>query len=107
MRGNGALFQLVPLRWPGNTAVASSMIGEIGALGGAVLPNVMGLSKQWTGGFATGFILYAALSATVLGGLALWQRRWTRSWTGPWGHALLTEPAANLTGADLGRSAAA
>ncbi len=32
--GNGALFQLVPLRWPNNTAVAGSMIGEVGALAG-------------------------------------------------------------------------
>ena len=52
--GNGALFQLVPLRWPANTAVAGSMIGEVGALGGAILPNVMGLSKQYTGSFAYG-----------------------------------------------------
>ena len=61
-RRNGALFQMVPLRWPANTAVASSMIGEIGALGGAILPNAMGLSKQWTGSFAGGFLFYAALS---------------------------------------------
>ena len=40
--GNGALFQLVPLRWPLSTAVASSMIGEIGALGGSIIPNAMG-----------------------------------------------------------------
>ena len=85
--GNGALFQLVPLRWPLSTAVASSMIGEIGALGGAILPNAMGLSKQYTGGFATGFLFYAALSAVVLGGLFIWQRKWTKSWIGPWGRA--------------------
>ncbi len=68
--GNGALFQLVPLRWPNNTAVAGSMIGEIGALGGAILPNVMGLSKQYTGSFSIGFIGYAAFTAVVLGCLA-------------------------------------
>jgi NNP family nitrate/nitrite transporter-like MFS transporter len=90
--GNGALFQLVPLRWPGNTAVASSMIGEIGALGGAILPNAMGFSKQWTGGFATGFLFYAAFSAAVLGGLFIWQRKWTRSWVGPWGRARAVVP---------------
>ena len=43
--GNGALFQLLPLRWPLATAVASSVIGEIGALGGGLVPNAMGLSK--------------------------------------------------------------
>ena len=44
--GNGALFQLVPLRWPATAAVAGSMIGEIGALGGAILPNALAYSKQ-------------------------------------------------------------
>jgi NNP family nitrate/nitrite transporter-like MFS transporter len=90
--GNGALFQLVPLRWPANTAVASSMIGEIGALGGAILPNAMGLSKQWTGSFGLGFLLYAAFTACILGGLALWQRKWTRSWVGPWGRVREAAP---------------
>ena len=47
--GNGALFQLVPLRWPLSTAVAGSMIGEIGALGGGLIPNGMGFSRQYTG----------------------------------------------------------
>jgi NNP family nitrate/nitrite transporter-like MFS transporter len=83
--GNGALFQLVPHRWPANTAVAASMIGEIGALGGVILPNAMGLSKQYTGSFAPGFLGYAAFTALVLGGLFIWQRKWTRTWIGPWG----------------------
>ncbi len=90
--GNGALFQLVPLRWPTSTAVAGSMIGEIGALGGAILPNAMGYSKQATGTFAWGFLFYAALSTIVLGSLMLFQRSWTRSWVGPWGRA--SSPAA-------------
>jgi NNP family nitrate/nitrite transporter-like MFS transporter len=98
--GNGALFQLVPLRWPGNTAIAASMIGEVGALGGAILPNVMGLSKQYTGDFATGFLAYAGLSALVLGGLTLWQRKWTRSWVGPWGRAAAPQYAAAGVGAE-------
>jgi NNP family nitrate/nitrite transporter-like MFS transporter len=97
--GNGALFQLVPLRWPANTAVASSMIGEIGALGGAILPNAMGLSKQWTGSFGSGFLMYAALSAAVLGGLAIWQRGWTKSWVGPWGRVAEAAPLDDAGGA--------
>ena len=86
--GNGALFQLVPLRWPASTAVAGSMIGEIGALGGAILPLTMGYSKQLTGTFAWGFLTYAALSAIVLGGLMVLQRKWTSTWVGPWGRAI-------------------
>ena len=86
--GNGALFQLVPLRWPTNTAVAGSMIGEVGALGGAILPNAMGLSKQYTGGFAACFLFYAAFTAIVLGCLALWSRKWVGVWVGPRGKVL-------------------
>ncbi len=52
--GNGAVFQLVPLRWPMATAVAGSMIGEIGALGGGLVPAAMGLSKQYAGSYAWG-----------------------------------------------------
>ena len=88
--GNGALFQLVPQRWPLNTAVAGSMIGEIGALGGAILPNAMGLSKTYTGSFATGFIVYAVLAAVVLGTLQIAQKKWIGTWIGKGGKPLLT-----------------
>jgi NNP family nitrate/nitrite transporter-like MFS transporter len=98
--GNGALFQMVPLRWPANAAVASSMIGEIGALGGAILPNAMGFSKQYTGGFAVGFLGYALFTAIVLGGLFMWQKRWTRTWVGPWGRALGTAPETQAIAAE-------
>ena len=89
--GNGAVFQLVPLRWPTSTAVAGSMIGEIGALGGAILPLAMGYSKQATGTFAWGFLFYAGLSTMVLGGLMLLRRKWTSTWVGPWGRAVRRE----------------
>ena len=72
------------------------MIGEIGALGGAILPNAMGLSKGYTGTFAWGFLFYAAFSALVLGGLMLFQRKWTRSWVGPWGRARTAPLGATL-----------
>lgn len=86
--GNGSLFQLVPLRWPTTTAVAGSMIGEIGALGGGFVPNAMGLSKEWTGSFAYGFIAFAAFAAIVFIILRVAQRRWTSSWVGKGGKAL-------------------
>lgn len=91
--GNGALFQLVPLRWPNNTAVAGSMIGEVGALGGALLPNLMGLSKQYTGSYGYGFLAFAGVAVTVLGVLQLVQRRWTSTWVGPGGRALASAAA--------------
>ncbi|MES2424372.1 MAG: MFS transporter [Pseudomonadota bacterium] len=85
--GNGALFQLVPLRWPLATAVAGSMIGEIGALGGGLVPNAMGLSKQYAGSYLWGFVLFAVLSLIMLVMLRVMQIRWTRTWAEKGGRA--------------------
>jgi NNP family nitrate/nitrite transporter-like MFS transporter len=85
--GNGALFQLVPLRWPLSTAVAGSMIGEIGALGGGFLPNAMGQSKQWAGTYVWGFVAFAVLAVVMLVMLRRVQIRWTRTWAEKGGRA--------------------
>lgn len=91
--GNGALFQLVPLRWPTTTAVAGSMIGEIGALGGGIVPNAMGFSKQHFGTYAWGFVLFAVLAALMLIVMRYMQIRWTRTWAEKGGRARRSPPA--------------
>lgn len=85
--GNGALFQLVPLRWPKTTAIAGSMIGEIGALGGGIIPNAMGISKQYTGTYFYGFSVFCALAVFAFLVLYLAQRKWTKTWVGKGGLA--------------------
>lgn len=85
--GNGSLFQLVPLRWPTNTAVAGSMIGEIGALGGGFLPNAMGYSKAHFGTYAWGFVAFAGLAAVMLIVMRVSQIRWTTTWAEKGGRA--------------------
>ncbi|MEN9842477.1 MAG: hypothetical protein RLZZ612_306 [Pseudomonadota bacterium] len=90
--GNGALFQLVPLRWPLSTAVAGSMIGEVGALGGGFIPNAMGLSKQYMGTYLWGFVAFAAIAVGMLVMLRVMQLRWTRTWAEKGGRAR-TSPA--------------
>lgn len=85
--GNGALFQLVPLRWPLATAVAGSMIGEIGALGGSFIPNAMGISKQSTGTYMWGFMSFAILAAVAFFVLRIAQRKWTKVWVDKGGKA--------------------
>ena len=85
--GNGALFQLVPLRWPASTAVAGSMIGEIGALGGGLVPSTMGVGKQYLGTYSWGFLGFAAVALLVLGLLRAMQAGWTRRWAGVGGRA--------------------
>jgi MFS transporter, NNP family, nitrate/nitrite transporter len=89
--GNGATFQLVPLRWPITTAVAGGMIGEIGALGGGILPNLLGQSKQHTGSYTSGFVIYAALATIVLVVLRIVSKQWTKTWVGAGGRAHMPE----------------
>jgi NNP family nitrate/nitrite transporter-like MFS transporter len=85
--GNGALFQLVPLRWPLTTAVAGSMIGEIGALGGGFIPYTMGQSKQIFGAYQFGFFGFALVPLIMLVVLRFMQVRWTRTWAEKGGRA--------------------
>ena len=85
--GNGATFQMVPLRWPVTTAIAGGMIGEIGALGGGILPNLLGISMQKTGAFASGFAIYAIFALLVLIIMLVVSRKWTRTWIGAGGRA--------------------
>ncbi|TAK95710.1 MAG: NarK/NasA family nitrate transporter [Aquabacterium sp.] len=85
--GNGAVFQLVPLRWPTTTAIAGSMIGEIGALGGGLVPNAMGLSKQYGGTYLWGFVTIAVLAVLSLLMMRVMQVRWTRTWAEKGGRA--------------------
>jgi len=85
--GNGAVFQLVPLRWPATTAVAGSMIGEIGALGGSFIPNAMGMSKEHTGDYTWGFISFAILAMIAFIVLRIAQKKWTTTWVDKGGKA--------------------
>lgn len=85
--GNGAVFQLVPLRWPTSTAVAGSMIGELGALCGGLVPNMMGLSRQHTGSYIWGFIGLALMAVLALAMMRVMQVRWTRTWSEKGGRA--------------------
>jgi NNP family nitrate/nitrite transporter-like MFS transporter len=107
--GNGALFQLVPLRWPLTTAVAGSMIGEVGALGGGFLPNAMGQSKQLAGTYLWGFVSFAVLALLMLVMLRFVQIRWTRTWAEKGGRARASSESSasfNAAGTAASRSAA-
>ena len=97
--GNGALFQLVPLRWPLTTAVAGSMIGEVGALGGGFIPNAMGLSKQHSGTYLWGFVAFAVLAVAMLVMLRIVQIRWTRTWAEKGGRARSAPTTVGTSGA--------
>jgi NNP family nitrate/nitrite transporter-like MFS transporter len=98
--GNGATFQLVPFRWPATTAIAMSLIGQVGALGGGLMPNVMGASQQYYGTFSYGFLLWAGLAMGILALYLVAQRTWTMLWVGKGGKAL--SPGKRLRGVEGG-----
>ena len=89
--GNGSTFQLVPLRWIGATAIAMSLIGEIGALGGGMIPNIMGYSRQHLGSYKYGFAVWGVLAVGILIMYLVIQRRWTKTWVGKGGVPLNAE----------------
>jgi len=98
--GNGAVFQLVPLRFKATTAVAGSLIGEMGALAGSFVPVTMGYSFKLTGNFSGGFLSGTALAAVALGCLWYVVHEWTSTWVGAGGKAIPTTAAVPLPGSD-------
>ena len=87
--GNGAVFQLVPNRFPKEIGVTTGIIGAAGGLGGFVLPNLLGTLKELTGSFSGGFLAFALVGG--FGGaaaLAYASRGWRGIFIGSSGVAL-------------------
>jgi NNP family nitrate/nitrite transporter-like MFS transporter len=64
--GNGAVFKLVPAVSPNNTGAVTGIISAIGGIGGFFPPLVMGMVKEMTGTYSSGFILLALFAAGCL-----------------------------------------
>ncbi len=62
--GNGAVFQLVPLRFRSNIGIATGLVGAFGGLGGFFVPNLLGGLKSVMGSFSAGFIAMACIALT-------------------------------------------
>ena len=102
--GNGAVFQLVPQRFPERIGVVTGIVGAAGGLGGFFLPSVLGLVKDWTGGYTAGLLAFAALfGAGLLVLLELgdrWSKRWAlgaRRHAGVYSYRAALRPASNLS----------
>ncbi len=78
--GNGAVFQLVPQRFPDRMGLITGVVGAAGGLGGFFLPSMLGWMKDATGTYAMGLLLLAALFLAGAGTLlqlgSIWIRRW-------------------------------
>ncbi|AMX83476.1 MFS transporter [Geobacillus subterraneus] len=68
---NGALFQVIPTVFPKEIGLLTGIVGAAGGLGGFLLPNALGIMKQWTNSYAYGFWMLAL----VLGAAVVLARR--------------------------------
>lgn len=78
--GNGAVFQLVPQRFASEIGVMTGLVGMAGGIGGFYLASSLGLAKQYTGSFSSGFLIFAALAVVALAGLTLVKGKWRTAW---------------------------
>ena len=78
--GNGAVFQLVPQRFAAEIGVMTGLVGMAGGVGGFYLASSLGLAKQYTGSFSSGFLIFAALAVVALAGLTLVKGKWRSAW---------------------------
>lgn len=78
--GNGAVFQLVPQRFRKEIGVMTGMVGMAGGIGGFYLASSLGYSKQATGSYQIGFLIFAALAVLALVGLFRVKTRWRTTW---------------------------
>lgn len=81
--GNGAVFQLVPQRFRKEIGVMTGLVGMAGGVGGFYLASSLGYSKQVTGSYMAGFLIFAALAAVALVGLTAVKNRWRTTWGAP------------------------
>jgi len=93
--GNGAVFQLVPQHFAHSIGIMTGLVGMSGGVGGFYLASSLGASRQLTGSYGPGFLLFSLLAVLALLGLLYCQRRWRSA----------SEEA--ISGADMGKVAGA
>ena len=78
--GNGSVFQLLPQRFGKELGLMTGLVGCGGGLGGFLLANMMGQSKQHFGSYLSGLFVFAGLCVIALIGLSLVKTRWRTTW---------------------------
>jgi NNP family nitrate/nitrite transporter-like MFS transporter len=77
---NGAVFQLLPQRFARDISVMTGLVGCGGGIGGFLLGMLFGLSKEHTGRYTLGILLFAAVCGLALVGLNVVKTRWRTTW---------------------------
>ncbi len=78
--GNGAVFQLVPVRFRQQMGIMTGLVGAFGGVGGFYLAASLGVSKQMTGSYQLGLLGFALLAVVALSGLTFIKKKWRTTW---------------------------
>jgi nitrate/nitrite transporter NarK len=63
--GNGAVFKLVPERFPKDTGTVTGLVGALGGLGGFFPPLLLGLFRDRLGAIWPGFLLLSLIALAL------------------------------------------
>jgi NNP family nitrate/nitrite transporter-like MFS transporter len=74
--GDGAVFQLIPIRFGKEIGTVTGFVGMAGGIGGFFLAYSLGLSKQYTGSYQAAFLVFAGLALIAFAGLTAVKHRW-------------------------------
>ncbi|MFT9216461.1 MAG: nitrate/nitrite transporter [Acetobacter malorum] len=77
--GNGAVFQLVPIRFPQQVGILTGLVGMAGGVGGFYLASSLGAARQMTGSYGPGFLTFALVCLVACGCVTVCHRRWTEN----------------------------
>jgi NNP family nitrate/nitrite transporter-like MFS transporter len=79
--GNGAVFQLLPQRFPDRVGIMTGIVGAAGGFGGFLLPSLLGAIKDRAGTFGFGFAIIAACVLSGAAALVYLGRVWRDTWS--------------------------
>ncbi len=72
---------MVPQRFRDEIGVVTGIVGAAGGLGGFVLPSVLGIMKDLTGSYGTGFLAFSLVALGCLTPIGLHRHQWRLSWS--------------------------
>jgi NNP family nitrate/nitrite transporter-like MFS transporter len=78
--GNGAVFQVVPQRFPSAVGPMTGLVGAAGGLGGFLLPFALGSLEGSTGTFTAGFVVFSVAAVLASVAVSRRQRAWRQDW---------------------------
>ena len=103
--GNGAVFQLVPQRFPKEIGVITGIVGAAGGIGGSCLPNVLGTLKQVSDSYAGGFLVFSVTAFVCAAALQYISRSWEGVFVGQGGRASSVSRGMAVATADMNAAA--